>query len=53
MRQHEPILVNQMAMTLRMNFRWLYISHVWSTNLYIGLVQCMTVVVDLDPLARG
>jgi hypothetical protein len=34
MRQHEPILVNQMTMTLRMNFRWLCISHVWITNLY-------------------
>jgi hypothetical protein len=53
MRQHKPILVNQMTMSMRMNFRWLYISHVWSTNLVKGLVQGMTGVVDLDPPSIG
>jgi hypothetical protein len=53
MRQHEPILVNQMTMSMRMNFRRLCISHVWSTNLVRGLVQGMAEVADLDPLDRG
>jgi hypothetical protein len=47
-RQHEPILG---TMSMRMNFKRLCISHVWSTNLVRGLVQGMTGVVD--PLARG
>jgi hypothetical protein len=48
MRQHEPILG---TVNMRMNFKQLYISHVWSTNLVRGLVQGMTGVVD--PPARG
>jgi hypothetical protein len=51
MRQHVPILVNQMTMSKRMNFKQLYI-HVRRTNLDRGLVQGMIGVVDLG-LARG
>ena len=47
-RQHEPILG---TMSMRMNLKRLYISHVWSTNLVRGLVQGMIGVVD--PPARG
>jgi hypothetical protein len=36
---------------MRMNFKKLCISHVWSTNLVKGLVQGMIGVVD--PTARG
>jgi hypothetical protein len=52
MRQHEPILVNQMTTSMRMNFRQLYISRVWITNLSRGPVQGMIGVVDLDPLVH-
>jgi hypothetical protein len=53
MRQHKPIWVNQMTVSMRTNFRQLCISHMRSTNLDRGLVQGMTGMVDLNPLAKG
>jgi hypothetical protein len=40
-------------MSMRMNFRRLCISHMWSTNLVRGLVQGVPGMVDLDPPAQG
>jgi hypothetical protein len=48
MRHHEPILG---MMSMRMDFKRLYISHVWSMDLVRGMVQGMIGVVD--PPARG
>jgi hypothetical protein len=48
MRHHKPILG---TMSMRMDFKRLCISHVWSTDLVRGMVQGMIGVVD--PPARG